>query len=90
MTEMLNLTPTRLRALRIIQQQPGINAQDLAYELVERPWRHPAAATRWGSSYAMPLILSGLISSSPTRPGWKRLTLTTKGRQMVLEGNGDD
>ena len=71
----MNLTPKRLRALRMIQQRPGLLAQALV-ELCEtnacalmgrerngfcRSRTGAQAATRWGMAYAKPLAEAGLV-----------------------------
>lgn len=80
----MNLTPLRLRALRVVHQQPGINAQALAYELVDRPW-HPQAATRWGTSYIAPMIAAGYLSTRRADAGCWRLYLTAKAQETLRE-----
>ena len=74
------LTPKRLRALRLIQQRPGLRPAELT-EVTDRqdaPWRKDGtwsgfdrptangAATRWGAGYAKPLIAAGLVYQKTT------------------------
>lgn len=88
MTLKINLTPLRLRALRMIQQRPGLSAQALAVELVERrevTWSDKGwngfqrsrtgaqAATRWGARYAKPLIDAGLLRASDKNAAGHRI-----------------
>lgn len=70
----MNLTPKRLRALRIIQQRPGCCPAALT-EVTDRrevawgsgTWsgfdktRGAQAATRWGHGYVKPLAEAGLV-----------------------------
>jgi len=95
----LNLTPLRLRALRIIQQQPYMTAQDLGYELdprEDRKWNHPAQATRWGAKQVTALIKAGLVRTSDyhqdglnrVSAGWKTLRITDKGLAAIGSPNG--
>lgn len=89
---MINLTPLRMRALRIIHQRPWIDAQDLGYELNERghPWNHPAQATRFGSKQVTPLVKAGLVRASDRtesghrlHAGWRTLRLTKLGEAAM-------
>ena len=73
----MNLTPKRLRALRLIQQRPGIRPGELVdiCDRQESSWTRDGtfsgfdkstangAATRWGFGYAKPLIAAGLIDA---------------------------
>lgn len=98
----LRLTEKRLRALRLIQQRPGLFVSDLtdicdAPDLNGRPFNGFArahigaqAATRWGASYARPLIEAGLVVSRPVTPGCARLWLTARGQEVAKGGSGDE
>ena len=97
-----NLTPLRLRALRAVQQRPGMLASGLA-DLCEKQtasWRSspfngfdlhpssPAAATRWGARYAQMMIAEGLMRADVFHdgPGWAKLYLTSKGQEVARSG----
>ena len=97
-----NLTPLRLRALRMVQQRPGVLASALA-DLCEKrsaSWRkkpfngfdlHPssaAAATRWGARYAQLMIEQDLMRADVFHngPGWGKLYLTPKGQEVARTG----
>lgn len=71
-----NLTPKRLRALRLIQQRPGLRASALiqvcdkertgdggAWSGFDRSRTGKQGATRWGAAYAKPLIAAGLVEA---------------------------
>lgn len=99
----INLTPLRLRVLRIIQQRPWMTAQDLGYALddcrrgytPDASWNHPAQATRFGAKQVTPLIKARLVFASnlgpggyPISAGWKALSLTEAGRRAI-ESQGE-
>lgn len=97
----VNLTPLRMRALRIIQQRPWIDAQTLGTALNERgyDWNHPGQATRFGAKQVTPLIAAGLVYASrhgeggyPITAGWRALTLTQRGLDALLgrQAEGDE
>lgn len=94
----MTLTPKRMRALRLIHQQPGCYASALIDVCERRPasWTKSGdysgfdkaatgaqAATRWGAGYVKPLIAAGLVRAEYAVPGWARLWLTAKGRDAV-------
>lgn len=100
LSKTFNLTPMRLRALRMVQQKPGMLASGLA-ELCEKQsasWRakpfngfdlHPssaAAATRWGARYAQLMIEQGLMRYRHSDVGWGMLYLTSKGQEVARTG----
>lgn len=89
------LTPLRLRALRLIQQRPGLRASALAHDLVEgrdgwtrfeRARTGAQAATRWGAAYARPMIAAGWVRAQACRPGWAALYLTALGERIARTG----
>lgn len=86
----MKLTKLQMRALRIIHQQPGLTARDLAFELLRAErggngMQWPQAATRWGASYVARLVEQGLVGLIPNRVGWAKLELTTRGRARMDE-----
>ena len=87
---MRDLTDLQRRALRIIQQRPGMTCQDLAYELLDErrtsgskglTW--PQAATRWGSSYAARMERRGVILIDRAARHGGKLSLTARGREAM-------
>lgn len=102
MGKTFNLTPLRLRALRRVQQSPGLLASELA-DLCEKravSWQKKpvngfnmttsgsAAATRWGARYAQLMIEQGLMRADVFHdgPGWGRLFLTPLGQEVARTG----
>lgn len=98
MAKTFNLTPLRLRALRMIHQHPGMVAAKLAdlCETHDTSWSKDfngfkkmngsQAATRWGARYAQPLIEQGLVDATHNYYGWAKLKLTKKGREVAQSG----
>lgn len=79
----MNLTELRVRALLLVQEKPGIDAQHVAYDLINRCWK-PQGATRWGSGYMQPLIKAGLIRANRGLiSGFARYYLTELGHQKL-------
>ena len=74
----MNLTPKRLRALRLIQQKPGcypsalidvtdrreVDWGDGTYSGFDKAIAN-GAATRWGFGYVKPLVNRSFLSGSP-------------------------
>lgn len=93
-----NLTAKRLRALRMIQQRPGLLACALV-DLCEtrsvagrefngfmRSRTGAQGATRWGAQYAKPLIAAGLVTHRFSDVGWAKLWLTPLGEHVARTG----
>jgi hypothetical protein len=86
-----NLTPTRLKALRILQEKPnGLQASVLADAVLTSEYRKAnnggfsrQQATRSGACLALPLVREGLVSVSYTKVGWGFCKLTLKGLAML-------
>lgn len=96
----INLTPKRLRALRLIQQRPGMHVCGLieVCDRVEASWSQSGdwsgfdrastgaqAATQWGAAYSKPLIEAGLVRIEYCTPKYGRLYLTSEGRAAIFE-----
>jgi len=105
MTKPFNLTPKRLSALRLIQQRPGCYLRELidicdrqvspinesrTWSGFDRNGTGKQAATRWGASYARPLVKAGLVQEQFAVPGGARLYLTPLGRRVAIEGKMPD
>lgn len=98
MAKKFNLTPMRLRALRMIQQNPDMVASKLAElcKTQKTTWdkefngfkKHNGyqAATRWGAQYAQPLIEQGLVTHEHNYYGWAKLRLTKTGEEVARSG----
>lgn len=100
----MNLTPKRLRALRMIQQRPGMHPRELV-EITDRqdaPWHKggtwsgfdrptaAAAATRWGAGYAKPMIEAGLIRRVyQTVNGWPTTRLFLTDKGQEVARSGE-
>ena len=80
----MNLTPMRLRVLRILQQRGAMQANQLAYALIDRRWT-PQGATRWIAGYIRPMVQAGLVGVQLKEFGWADLSLTVKGQQCFWE-----
>ena len=59
----MNMTPLRIRVLRIVKANPGYLISGLADVLVPRKWGWTRqGAARWGGSFVSPLAKEGLIT----------------------------
>jgi hypothetical protein len=92
-TKKFNLTPTRIKALRLVKDRPGgVYVRLLAQELLTSEYRQRVGsgfaaqqATRSGAGYAVPLIKAGLLNKHATTYGWGRVSITEAGLKVLSD-----
>ena len=93
MDKSLNITPTRLKALKFLASKTGgVYVSALADAILTSEYRRKIKSgftaqqsTRSGAGCAVPLIRAGLVQKRATTYGWGIVSITDAGLKLLAE-----